>query len=326
MAARKLGRYVALGGLRCRRHAVFIEAQGGVLGDLAGDGAVEHAAERIDVGPRALLAAVGGILLVGGIAGLDDAGERLAHLGDRAAGGAEIEQHGGAVGADDDVVGGDVAMQEIGRVQHLQGIEHRRHDAVELLLRGLAAEPPQPVLEAFPALEAHHHVGRVIGLEHAGDAHDAGMVEARQRARFLQEVGAAPVEDLLVALGLCPHAHRLGALAEIVGVVFLDRHHGGEADVLGLIGDAEPAGADDTQDAIAAIENRSRRQDVAATQCTSSQEGDERGTLPRIAIPRNTCAPHRSAGAQIRAISAPSPRPRPPPRRVPSRPAACPPR
>ena len=73
-----------------------------------------------------------------------------------------------------------------------------------------------------------------------------------------QEVGAAPVECLLVAVRLGPHAHRSGALAEIVGVVFLDRHHGAEVDVLGLIGDAEPARADHAHDAIAAIEEHSR--------------------------------------------------------------------
>ena len=74
------------------------------------------------------------------VAGLDDAGERAAHLGHRAARGAEIEQHGRAVGADDDVVGGDVAVQEVGRVHHLQRIEQRVQDGVELLLRRRPAE------------------------------------------------------------------------------------------------------------------------------------------------------------------------------------------
>ena len=103
----------------------------------------------------------------GRIAGLDDAGQRAAHLGDRTPRGAEIEQHGRAVGAHDDVVGGDVAMQEVGRVHHLQRVEQGRDDAVQLVLRGRPAEAPEPGLEALPLLEAHHHVGGGVGLEHA---------------------------------------------------------------------------------------------------------------------------------------------------------------
>ena len=93
-------------------------------------------------------------------------------------------------------------MQEIGGVHHLQRIEQRGCDAVELLLRGRTAEAVEPVVEALPALEIHHHVGGGVGFEHARDAHDARVLEAGERARFLQEVGAAPLERLLVPVGL----------------------------------------------------------------------------------------------------------------------------
>ena len=69
-------------------------------------------------------------------------------------------------------------MQEIGRVHHLQRIEQRRHDRIEFILRRRPAEVPQPDLEALPLLETHHHVGGGVGLEHARDAHDAGVLEA----------------------------------------------------------------------------------------------------------------------------------------------------
>ena len=70
-----------------------------------------------------------------------------------------------------------------------------------------------------------------------------GMLEAGERARLLQEVGAAPVERLLVAVGLGPHAHGRVAVAEVEGVVFLEGDRGAEVDVLGLVGDAEAARA-----------------------------------------------------------------------------------
>ena len=181
-----------------------------------------------------------------------------AHLGDGAPRRAEIEQHGAAVGAHDDVVGGDVAMQGL-RVHHLQRVEERGDDAVELLLRGRPAEALEPGLEALPLLEAHHHVGGRVGLEHARDAHDARMLEARERARFLQEVGAAPFERLLVALGLRPHAHARVAVAELVGVIFLEGDGRAELDVLGLIGDAEAARADHPLDAVGSVDDRIRR-------------------------------------------------------------------
>ena len=81
------------GDLRRRRHVILVHAQRGFLGRMSGDGAVERAAQRVEVRPGPLQAAVGGILLVRRVAGLDDAGHGAAHLGDGAARGAEVEQH-----------------------------------------------------------------------------------------------------------------------------------------------------------------------------------------------------------------------------------------
>jgi hypothetical protein len=114
--------------------------------------------------------------------------------------------------------------------------------------------PAQPILEALALLEAHHHVGGGVRLEHARDAHDARVLETRQRAGFLQEVGAAPLERLLVPVGLRHHAHGGVAVAEIEGVVLLDGDLGGEIDVLGLVGDAEAARPHHALDAVAAVE------------------------------------------------------------------------
>ena len=171
-------------------------------------------------------AAIGGILLLRGVAGLDDAGQRMAPLGDRAPRRAEIEQHGRAIGADDDVVGRDIAMQEVRGVHHLQGIEQRGDDGIELVLRRRPAQTLQPILEALTLLEAHHHVGGGVRLVHARNPHDARVLEARQRARLLQKAGAAPVERFLVAVGLGLHAHGGVAVAEVVGVVLLDGDFG----------------------------------------------------------------------------------------------------
>ena len=248
---RPVGAFCRLGS---RHHMVLIDAQRGFLGSLPGDGAVERAAQRIQVRPGALQAAVGGVLLVRRVAGLDDARHGAGHLGDRPPRGAEVEQHRRAVGTHDDVVGGDVAMQEVFAVHHLQRVEQRGDDRIELLLRRRPAQAAQPILEALALLEAHHHVGGGVRLEHARDAHHAGVLETCKRAGFLQEVGAAPLERFLVPVGLRHHAHGGVAVAEIEGVVLLDGDLGGEIDVLGLVGDAEAARPHHALDAVAAVE------------------------------------------------------------------------
>ena len=227
-----------------RAHVVLVHAQRHFLRRPPGDGAVERATQRVDIRPGTLQAVVGGVLLVRRVAGLDDAGERAAHLGDGPPRRTEIEQHRAAVGAHDDVVGRDVAMQEVLRVHHLQRVEQGGDDPVELILRGRPAEVAQPGLEALALLEAHDHVGGGVGLERARDAHDARMLEARQRTRLLQEVGTAPVEGLLVAADF-GFTLRFGvAIAEVEGIVFLHGDRRAEGDVLGLVGDAEATRAD----------------------------------------------------------------------------------
>ena len=155
---------------------------------------------------------------------------------------------------------------------------------VELLLRRRSTQAPEPLLEALPLLEAHHHVGGGVGLEHARDTHDARMLEARQRARLLQEVGAAPLEGLLVAVGLRTHAHGAVAVTEIEGVIFLDGDHGAEVDVLGLVGDAEAARANHAGNAVAAVENGVHRQWRAVVQdllpSTQLEEQSDQENLP----------------------------------------------
>jgi hypothetical protein len=81
------------------------------------------------------------------------------------------------------------------------------------------------------------------------------VFESGEGAGLLEEVGAAPLECVPVALRLRPHAHGALAVAEIDWIVFLECHRRAEMDVLGLVGDGKPARAYDAHDAIAAVEN-----------------------------------------------------------------------
>src|SRR5215471_8244964 len=155
-------------------------------------------------------------------------------------------------------------MQEVLGMHHLQRVKQRGDDGIEFLLCRQPAEAIEPGLEAVPMLEAHHHVCGGIGFEYARHSDYARVLEPSEIARFFQEVGATPVESLLVAIGLGLDAHGGVAIAEIKGVVFLDGDSGLEVYVLGLIGNAKPAGADHPHDAIAAIEHRTDWQIYAA--------------------------------------------------------------
>ena len=89
----------------------------------AADQAVECRAERVDVAPRPLHLGVRGVLLGRRVADLDDRRHLRRALAERMAGRAEIEQHRRAVMADIDVVGGDVAMQQVAVVQQRHRVE-----------------------------------------------------------------------------------------------------------------------------------------------------------------------------------------------------------
>ena len=173
---------------------------------LAGDRVIERGAQRVDVGPRALAPARLGVLLVGAVARLHERGDGLGVRGDLAACRAEVDEHRIARLADDDVVGRDVAMQEVGLVDQLERIEQRRQDGVELLLARRAAERLQPALEALALLEVEHHVAGVVGAEVAIDAHDVRVIELGERLRFLDEAIEAPavVAGAVLASGARP--------------------------------------------------------------------------------------------------------------------------
>ena len=223
-------------------HFVGDDPRGRVGRPLAGDGLIECGPQRIDVGPGALPHAGHGILLVGAVARLDQSRERLGVLGDLAAGRTEIDQHGRAIATDHDIVGGDVAVQEIGRVDDFECIEQRHQNSVQLLLPGRAAEALQPSLEALAFLEVQHDIAGVAVAEITINPDDVGMREARQRLRLLDEALETPGVIAFAVLG--PRADVLvAARGEVDGEIFLDGDVAGERRLFRQIGDTETAGA-----------------------------------------------------------------------------------
>jgi hypothetical protein len=77
-------------------------------------------------------------------------------------------------------------------VDEFEGVQERRDDLVELGLPWRPPEVAEPGLEALAFLEMQDDVGGIVGPEITIDAVDVGMIEARQRLRFLDEALEPP--------------------------------------------------------------------------------------------------------------------------------------
>ena len=145
-------------------------------------------------------------------------------LGDIAACGAEIDQDRRAIGADDDVVRRDVAMQVVGGVDQRERVEQWRHHAVEFVLARRPAESLEPSLEALAVLVVEDHEARVVFAKEAINADDVGVVEAGERPRFVKKTVESPLVVASAVDG--PRLGRLIGVAdgEVDRKILLDRH------------------------------------------------------------------------------------------------------
>ena len=115
---------------------------------LAGHGTVEHAAHRVEVGPGPLFA-VAGVLFERRVAGREDRGQTACLATECLARGTEVDQHRVTVGAHEDVVGLDVAMQEPGSMHCRKPLQQRRDESLEFCLNNnlMNSTPKQTGLE-----------------------------------------------------------------------------------------------------------------------------------------------------------------------------------
>ncbi|VTY27516.1 Uncharacterised protein [Xylophilus ampelinus] len=223
-----------------RQPGVVEHAHGGRRRRAAGERIVHHARQRVEVGPGPL-GAGRPVLLDGREAGLEQRRQHLRAVGNHAPGGAEVQQHR-AVGREEDVVGRDVAVEAVGRVQDLQRIEQRRQPFAHQPLRRRAAQGVQRRLQRRPAVEGHRHVRGAVGLPEAEHLDQGAVVEAGQQPRLVDEARQPHAE------GLRRLARPHGELQRVGGArhqrrrqVFLDRHMPLERHIPRPVDDAEAA-------------------------------------------------------------------------------------
>ena len=173
---------------------------------------------------------------------------------------AEVDQDRYIVLADDDVVGGDIAVEVVGPVDELQRVKQRADDGIQLLLARRAAKAFQPGLEAQSFLELEHHVGGVVSFEVAVHANDVWVIELRQRFGFFNEPVAPPLE---IAGAVGRTRHRFEAVlagGEIGREILLQRDDPRQRAFFRQISHAEAARAQHALDAVISHENSSDRQ------------------------------------------------------------------
>ena len=143
----------------------------------------------------------------------------------------EVGDAGHAVGADDDVARGHVAVHQVelvarvvgelvGGVQASERVDRDRHDELGGP-RGLVA--PQEAIERHALHVVHDHEVAAAVVAEVDRAHDVRVVEARGDARLVHQ-----------------HVDELGVLAE-VGVHHLQRVEPGEARLAGDAGEVHRA-------------------------------------------------------------------------------------
>ena len=231
-------------------HQIVLHGAGGSgRRRLAGQAGVDHGAERVQIGPRSL-AQVGhlGVLLDRGVVRLEDGGQRLRAVADDLPRGAEVQQHRPAVAQQQDVVRGDIAVEDLLAVQRLQRPQQRHQHPHQPGLGGRAGQLLQRLRQRLAGVERHHHVGRAIALPEAEDLDQRRVVEARQHLRFQHEAAPAGLEGLGVGAPAGLHLPAHGARGEQPRHVFLDRHLPLQIMVEGAVDDAEAADAHQAAD------------------------------------------------------------------------------
>ena len=240
--------------------AVFHQAIESAGRRLAGDGVVQRGGEPVDVRPGPLLRRRE--LFGRGIARCEDRRHGLGAIGHRHARRAEIDQGRLVLGAQHNVGGLDVAMQEARLVHAPQAVDQRPEDHVERCRRertlGL-----DPLLERLAAQQFHDNVGGAVGLKEIEHLHNrCSFVEVGQDAAFFDEMATPPIEIAGYLSRARQHGVPVLAHRECYREVFLERHLATELGVAGKIGDAEPALAQHAQNLVAADRAAHRQGDI----------------------------------------------------------------
>src|SRR6266853_2020516 len=207
---------------RCGDIAVTLGAVVGRLGRGAGDAGENACADGVAIAPGPEQVAV--LVLLGRReAGRIHRVQARTLLGERLAGGAEVDQHGRAVVADIDVGRLDVQMKELVRVHLPQPVQQQREHVADESFLDRSAPRADVFLQRAPAFVAHHHIDGLVRAKEIQHPHHVRMRQSRERAAFLEEAAHAVAKRREVFLRNRGQRVALFPQRELAREVFLDR-------------------------------------------------------------------------------------------------------
>ena len=161
---------------------------------LGGQGVVERGPDAVDVAAGVSVAGGEAVLLRRGVAGCAHAAHH--RVGRRVIGVPQLDQaevdqyrpaHGRAVGQQDDVIGLDVAVNDLALVAVLQSLQQ-----LPAQTRGVG-RGQRPIArhvlgQVLPLHQVHHQESQAVLLEEVGHGDDAGVVQPGQHRRLAAEL------------------------------------------------------------------------------------------------------------------------------------------
>ena len=215
--------------------------------------------------------------------------------------GSEIDKDGSPFRSQHDVVGLDVAMQQVAVMDLRQGRAQRTRHPPDLV-QGQATVPFQPRAQRLPVQIFHHDIGRIVLEERIVDSHDARRVQAKSVPRLLQNALALVLESSPLLRGngngrVPPHRSRREE--------FLDGHRLPERSVGSSVGDAEAPFAQDPAYGVLALMQSSagsqavkRRYRARRANCSAGRTGNA-GSRQRSIARRAGVDSHEKGGALL---------------------------
>ena len=205
---------------------------------------MDHGTQRVDIGPRPLLALVViGVLLNRREARAQHGLRLVGEVTDGASCRAEVEQYRQAVILDLNIIQGDIAMQVAFIVNRFDGAEeHWQHAADPRLVDHLWLLLAQ-TRERGPAVEQRPHVGGIVLDPEAQDVQQVRMVKARQQARLLDKAVQPGRKRLTEALAAQHQGHVIATHGKRGGHELFNGDSTLKLVVPGTIDDAESTAA-----------------------------------------------------------------------------------
>ena len=226
----------------------------GVVRLQTGDTAVDGGAQRVDVGPRPLMA-FAAVLLLRGKARLEDHRHAGVAAEVQLSGGSEVHQFDGAALQQHDVVRADIPVNDAHLVDLFQRVHDGPHPFKDIV--GRKAGQSQDGAQVMSVQVLHDDIGGVVGFKKVPDRNHARVIcKLRQCPGLAEKFLFSFLDGIHLSLirdgDLRGKSHV--SAGDPTGVIFLDGYPGIQQQIPANVGNAESTLTQRTPDQISAVQ------------------------------------------------------------------------